>query len=155
MTSTIPLAFMVGLFSVRSVTAASSPPDVDSIACFDGGILGRSNLGLVSRRASDWQPFEFPEVSDLWQLPDGPPLGYSVGARVIALAQAIGARTEWRLPGSSGLEFSFSDGPLVASPERIYRLAPHGIVEDVGPAPVNLTGFRSPVSYTHLTLPTN
>jgi hypothetical protein len=141
------ISFAVVLAGWATSMAAPVPLDIESIACGDGQLFGlSSSRGLMVRHDPEWRPFETSsKVYVLWEVPDGPPLGYAPWGPVVALAQESSACAVWNLPPEGGhdFQFSFANGPIVASAYWIYRLAPHGVVQDLGPAPENLTGFRS------------
>jgi hypothetical protein len=127
---------------------ARGAPEVDSIACMpDGGILGRdTGKGVVIWRDGAWAFTSDRELDDLWNVPGSSPLiCCRHGDHVQTFSGTkSGSDREWTLPLGPGLlpTFSYVDGPLVASPERLFRLDPNGSSVDLGAVPPRPDGFK-------------
>jgi hypothetical protein len=128
---------------------ARGAAEVDSIACLpDGGILGRDTKkgGVAVWRDGTWAFTSQGELGDLWNVPGASPLiCCRRGNRVQTFSGTnSGPEREWILPLGPGQlpTFSYVDGPLVANPERLFRLVPNGSFVDLGPVPPRPDGLK-------------
>jgi len=148
------LSYLVLVGALVGSAQARGAPEVDSIACMpDGEIVGRDpGKGVVIWRDGTWALTADREPDDLWNVPGASPL---VCCRDGDHVQTFSAKKsssdrEWPLPLGPGLlpTFSYVDGPLVANPERVFRLNPSGSSVDLGavpPRPDGLKHHRGPV----------